>query len=52
MLCPKCERAFADLPDMRNLKDKTTSPESRRSSAIRLLAKARRRNKKPAFSLL
>lgn len=45
MLCGACETAFGERPEMKTYKDATVRVDWRRSSAISLLALARRRGR-------
>jgi hypothetical protein len=49
MLCTSCEAHLADRPETRLLRDSTTTWEQRRSAAIRLIARARKRLLKPIY---
>ena len=52
MICADCQIAFADTREMKTVNDTTEPPWSRRPAAIRLLAMARRRNKRLPLAFL
>lgn len=52
MICAVCQIAFADTREMKTVNDTTEPPWKRRPAAIRLLAMARRRNKRLPLAFL
>ena len=52
LICAKCEETFADTYELRVVKEATADICYRRSSAIKLLSMARRRNRREPYRLL